>query len=128
MGDMRVIATGLSFPEGPVALRDGSVALVEIERQTVSRVRPDGTVSVIARPAGGPNGMAVGPDGAFYVCNNGGFAWRLEHGLLRPVFQPSDYAGGRIERIDPDTGEVRVLYDHCGAHRLRGPNDIVFDH
>jgi gluconolactonase len=29
--------------------------------------------------------------------------------------------------VNPATGAVRVLYDHCGGHRLRGPNDIVFD-
>ncbi|MGA9865992.1 MAG: SMP-30/gluconolactonase/LRE family protein [Acetobacteraceae bacterium] len=125
--DARVIATGLSFPEGPVALADGSIALVEIERQTVSRVRPNGAVEVIARTGGGPNGMALGPDGALYVANNGGFAWRIEHGMLRPVFQPSDYTGGRIERVDIATGETRVLYDRCDGHGLCGPNDIVFD-
>lgn len=125
--DARVIATGLCFPEGPVALADGSVALVEIERQTVSRVRPNGAVEVIARTGGGPNGMALGPDGALYVANNGGFAWRIEDGMLRPVLQPSDYTSGRIERVDIATGKTRVLYDRCGEHALRGPNDLVFD-
>src|SRR5271165_2353096 len=127
MSDIRVIATGLSFPEGPVAMADGSIVLVEIERQTVSRVRPDGRVEVVAHTGGGPNGMAVGPDGAFYICNNGGFAWRTEHGLLRPVIQASDYTSGRIERVDPATGKVDLLYDSCNGHKLRGPNDIVFD-
>jgi len=127
MTDMRVIATGLSFPEGPVAMRDGSVVLVEIERQTVSRVRPDGRVEVIAHTGGGPNGLAVGPDRAFYICNNGGFAFRYEMGLLRPVAPASDYTGGRIERLDPATGALSVLYDRCGEHKLCGPNDIVFD-
>ena len=127
MSELRVVATGLSFPEGPVAMQDGSVVLVEIERQTVSRVRPDGTVQVIARTGGGPNGLAVGPDGAFYVCNNGGFVWRLEMGLLRPAMQASDYTTGRIERVDPHSGTVRVLYDRCGGNPLRGPNDLVFD-
>ncbi len=47
--------------------------------------------------------------------------------MLRPVGTPGDYSGGRIERIDPETGEVNVLYTHCGEHALRGPNDIVFD-
>jgi len=125
--DARLIAAGLCFPEGPVALADGSIPLVEIERQTVSRVRPNGAVEVIARTGGGPNGMALGPDGALYVANNGGFAWRIEHGMLRPVLQPSDYTGGRIERVDIATGETRVLYDRCDGHKLRGPNDIVFD-
>src|SRR5580704_4341348 len=127
MSDMRVITTGLRFPEGPVALKDGSVALVEIERQTVSRVTPDGRIEVVAHTGGGPNGLAVGPDGAFYVCNNGGFAWRTEMNMLRPAGPSSDYTGGRIERVDPETGAVTVLYDHCGPHKLLGPHDIVFD-
>jgi gluconolactonase len=127
MNELRVVATGLCFPEGPVAMRDGSVVLVEIERQTVSRVLPDGTVQVVARTGGGPNGLAVGPDGAFYICNNGGFAWRLEENLFRPAMMASDYVSGRIERVDPNTGAVSVLYDRCGGQKLNGPNDIVFD-
>src|SRR6185437_11352812 len=63
MSGMRVIATGLCFPEGPVAMRDGSVVLVEIERQTISRILPDGSVQVIARTGGGPNGPATGRPG-----------------------------------------------------------------
>lgn len=127
MTDIKTIATGLCFPEGPVVMPDGSIALVEIERQTVSLVRPDGRVDVLAHTGGGPNGLAIGPDGAFYICNNGGFAWRLEKGLFRPAGPSSDYTGGRIERLDPQTGRLDVLYDSCGGHKLRGPNDIVFD-
>lgn len=123
----RAIATGLRFPEGPVAFDDGSVALVEIERGTVSHVARDGAISVIARTGGGPNGMAIGPDAAFYVCNNGGLSWRSDEGILRPTGPAPDYSGGRIERVEPQTGSVRILYDRCGEHLLRSPNDIVFD-
>jgi gluconolactonase len=125
---MRVIAEGLRFPEGPVAMADGSVLLVEIARGTVSRVAPDGSVSVVAQPGGAPNGLARGPDGALYVCNNGGFLFHHEaDGTIRPLRQPEDYSGGRIERIDPATGAIRVLYETCDGYRLRGPNDLVFD-
>ena len=127
MSELRVVATGLCFPEGPVAMPDGSIVLGEIERQTLSRILPDGTVQVIARTGGGPNGVALGPDGAFYICNNGGFAWRLEENLFRPVMASSDYVSGSIQRVDPATGAVSVLYDKCGANKLNGPNDIVFD-
>jgi gluconolactonase len=48
-------------------------------------------------------------------------------GLLRPVAPASDYTGGRIERLDPSTGALSVLYDRYGEHKLCGPNDIVFD-
>jgi gluconolactonase len=127
MDELQVVATGLCFPEGPVAMRDGSVVLVEIERQTLSRILPDGTVRVIAHTGGGPNGVALGPDGAFYICNNGGFAWRLEENLFRPATVSTDHVGGRIERVDARTGAVSVLYEHCGMNKLNGPNDIVFD-
>jgi len=72
MNELKVIAEGLRFPEGPIAMADGSVLLVEIARGTLSRVR-DGRVEVVADLGGGPNGAAIGPDGACYVCNNGGF-------------------------------------------------------
>lgn len=127
MSELHVITKDLRFPEGPVAMKDGSIALVEIERQTVSRVAPDGTISVIAITGGGPNGLAVGPDGAFYVCNNGGFVFHNDEHGLRPVLQGPDYWGGRIERVDPATGKVSILYDRWGDVRLRGPNDLVFD-
>jgi gluconolactonase len=124
---MREIASGLRFPEGPIAMPDGSVLLVEIARGTLSRVAPDGTVSVVAETGGGPNGAAIGPDGAVYVCNNGGFEWHDVGGLLVPGNQPHDYSGGRIERVDLATGRVQVLYTHCDGRPLRGPNDLVFD-
>jgi gluconolactonase len=124
---MRTIATGLQFPEGPIAMADGSVLLVEIRRGTVSRVTPDGAITVVAETGGGPNGAAIGPDGAVYVCNNGGFEWHDFGGIVVPGNQPSDYGGGRIERVDLETGDVTVLYAECDGHPLRGPNDLVFD-
>ena len=123
---MQTLATGLRFPEGPIAMPDGSVILVEIERGTLSRVK-DGAVTVIAELGGGPNGAAMGPDGAIYVCNNGGFKWNRGNGMLAPVGTPDDYAGGRIERVDLKTGQFTTLYRECDGFRLNGPNDIVFD-
>ncbi len=127
MEQIEIMARGLRFPEGPVALADGSVALVEIARGTVSRVAPDGSITVIAETGGGPNGLAVGPDGAYYLCNNGGFEWVEREGLTLPVAQAKNYTGGRIERVDPASGAVTTRYESCGERRLRGPNDIVFD-
>ncbi|MES3013200.1 MAG: SMP-30/gluconolactonase/LRE family protein [Pseudomonadota bacterium] len=125
---IREMATGLQFPEGPIAMRDGSVILVEIARGTLSRVLPDGRVHVVAELGGGPNGAAIGPDGAVYVCNNGGFRWHTEiDGTHRPIGQADDYSGGRIERVDLNTGQFERLYDSVEGLGLRGPNDIVFD-
>jgi gluconolactonase len=124
---LREVTTGLQFPEGPVALPDGSVLVVEIRRGTLSRVAPDGTVTVVARTGGGPNGAAVGPDGAVYVCNNGGFEWHDLGGLVLPGNQPHDYIDGRIQRVDLASGKVTDLYTACDGRPLRGPNDLVFD-
>lgn len=121
------IAKGLRFPEGPIAMPDGTVLLVEIERGTLSRVHPDGRVSVVAETGGGPNGAAIGPDGACYICNNGGFEWIKADGEIRPHMQAHDYIGGRIERVDLKTGKVDVLYTKGPNHKLNGPNDLVFD-
>ncbi len=127
MHQITEITTGLQFPEGPIAMPDGSIIVVEIQRGTVSRVSPEGSIEVIATPGGGPNGAAIGPDGACYICNNGGFEWHERNSLVFPGDQPIDYSGGRIERVDLSSGEVSVLYTECNGNPLRGPNDIVFD-
>ncbi|HVC55322.1 MAG TPA: SMP-30/gluconolactonase/LRE family protein [Stellaceae bacterium] len=126
--DIRPLADGLQFPEGPVALADGSVLLVEIAAGRLTRVAPDGTKSVVAQTGGGPNGAALGPDGKGYIANNGGFEWlRDGDGHIRPSTQAKDYAGGRIERVDLATGAVEILYRACGEIPLKGPNDLVLD-
>jgi gluconolactonase len=125
--EIRTLAEGLEFPEGPVALGDGSVVVVEIAAGRLTRVMPGGAKTVAALPGGGPNGAAIGPDGKCYVCNNGGFEWVVEGRHRRPFLQARDYAGGRIERVDLATGAVECLYRGAGEVSLKGPNDLVFD-
>jgi gluconolactonase len=48
-------------------MADGSVIVVEIARGTLSRVY-NGRIEVIAHLGGGPNGAAVRPDDAMYIC------------------------------------------------------------
>ena len=125
---MREICRGLKFPEGPVAMPDGSVILVEIERKTLTRVSVDGEVSVIADCGGGPNGAALGPDGKMYICNNGGFEWNQSGPFKRPGEElAKDYVGGSIQSVDLATGSVETIYTECDGESLKGPNDIVFD-
>lgn len=124
---IETIATGLRFPEGPIALPDGRVLFVEIARGTLSIVSESREVSVVAELGGGPNGAAMGPDGHCYVCNNGGFEWIEHNGKLYPGEEPVDYTSGRIERVNIETGEYETLYSECDGRPLRGPNDIVFD-
>jgi gluconolactonase len=121
------VASDLAFPEGPVMLPDGGLIVVEIAKACVTRIDKSGRKTIIARPGGGPNGAAFGPDGHLYICNNGGFAWKTVEGRLVPAGSPQDYSGGRIERIDIATGKVEVLYASCDGRMLKGPNDLVFD-
>lgn len=129
MVEFAEVASGLRFPEGPIAMPDGSVVLVEMFGKCITRVLPDGSKSTVAKIEGGPNGIAIGPDGALYLCNNGGCFTEVDFmGLTFPgPFTPSNYIGGRIQRVDMKTGVVTDLYTECDGHKLRGPNDIVFD-
>ena len=118
MTDVRILATGLGFPEGPVVMADGSVILTEIRNRRCSRVTADGKVTVFSDNGGGPNGLAVGPDGALYCCNNGGS--RYVEGKSMGQGPHPDYKGGSIQRLDPKTGEAKLLYAECDGHRALG--------
>lgn len=111
---MEVVVDGLEFPEGPVVMADGSVIVVEIHGERVTRCW-NGRKEVICTTGGGPNGAAYGPDGALWVCNNGGL------GKTGPGTE------GRIERVDLATGRVERVFESCDGIPLEAPNDLVFD-
>jgi gluconolactonase len=125
----REIASGLGFPEGPIAMPDGDVILVEIAAKALTRISRDGRRSVIANVGGGPNGSAIGPDGHVYISNNGGLEFgRWDHyGVNAPVGLAKDYSSGSIQRANLSTGKVETLYDRVDEKPLGAPNDIVFD-
>ena len=132
MQNARVLASGLRFPEGPTVLADGSLVVTELIGKKLTRISPDGETSTLAELGGSPNGCAVGPDGALYVTNSGGFAHQELGPFLVPQgphheTQPDDYIGGRIQRVDADSGEFADLYTECDGNTLKGPNDLVFD-
>jgi len=127
--ELTEIADGLEFPEGPIAMHDGSIILVEMFGPRLTRVQLDGSKETIAEIEGGPNGAAIGPDGMIYLCNNGGcFTAADVMGLTFPgPFEADRYIGGRIQRVDPATGSVTDLYTECEGRPLRAPNDLVMD-
>lgn len=126
---MTVLASGLQFPEGPLVMKDGSLLFVEIQRKTISRLTPNNKVEVFAELEGGPNGLAIGPDGALYVANNGG-RWNFvqRDGINTPSGPiPESHKGGWIERIDLQTRKLTRLYDNYRGQPLIAPDDLVFD-
>lgn len=121
------VTTDLAFPEGPVAMDDGSVLLVEVQGRSLTRVTPDGRKKRVAVMGGAPSGTAIGPDGKAYVCNGGGFKFITDEIGIRVAGHTDEYTGGRIERVDLATGAVELLYGESDHGKLWGPNDLVFD-
>lgn len=147
---LEVVCRGLGFSEGPIAMPDGTILLVDIRRECLTRILPDGSQELVAKVPGGPNGAAFGPDGRLYICNNGGFGWSeipLPGGQVIAVgeHQAATYTGGSVQVIDLATGKLETLYTECAVgtdmfglgprtpkevpqpSRLRGPDDLVFD-
>jgi gluconolactonase len=130
--DVTELATGLQFPEGPVVLPDGDLLVCELKTGTVRRVpSAGGEAALVADCGGSVNGAAIGPDGAIYLCNSGGWRFTEFGSVLLPgrhhVTHAEDYSGGRIQRLDLASGAVTDLYEECEGRRLNAPNDLVFD-
>jgi gluconolactonase len=126
--DIELVTEGLEFPEGPIAMADGSIVLVEIKGQRLTRVSPDGRKETLVQTGGGPNGAAIGPDGAVWITNNGGaFEWLDMQDLTIPGPTPASHEGGSLQRFDLSTGKLETVYEACDGRRLVGPNDLVFD-
>lgn len=117
MAEFQVIAEGLGFPEGPVVMADGSVIVVESFAGRITRCW-QGRKEVVCEIGDGPNGGAIGPDGALYVCNNGG---------IGPDYFARADRVGRIERVDLATGRFERVHDACNGAPLSAPNDLMFD-
>src|SRR3954471_17270669 len=90
---LEVVCTGLGFPEGPIAMPDGTVLLVDIKNQCLMRVRPGGSQEVGANLPGVRSGAGLGPDGRIYICNNGGFDWQQVPLPNKQVISVGEYQG-----------------------------------
>jgi gluconolactonase len=122
------LAEGLQFPEAPVVMRDGSVLFVQIQSKQISRLGTDGKLTLVKQLDGGPNGLAIGPDKALYIANDGGRFSFVQRGAFNfPGAAPAEHNGGSIQRLDLRTGALTTLYDNCDGKRLVAPDDLVFD-
>jgi len=115
-----VLATDLVYAEGPVWLGPRDVVFVELGSQRVQRWRA-GTLELLARPGGAPNGATVGVDGKLYVANNGGLYPRAADLLGRA----DDGLTGRLQRISLE-GTVENLVTTFPWPAPWRPNDLRF--
>lgn len=110
-----VVLPGLQAPEGPTMLADGRVVFTEQTRGAISVCDGD-HAEVLTVTGGSPNSVAVGSDGALYVCQNGG--------VVGPWRSP-DPRTPSIQRVDA-SGAVRALATTVAGVALTAPNDLVF--
>jgi gluconolactonase len=106
--DFEVLASGLGFTEGPVALADGDVVVTSVTEGALFRLAPDGSVRARIETGGGPNGLAVDAAGVLYVAQNGGI-WGG---------RPGCPAG--VQRVEGDS------VAHVVTAPMEAPNDLCF--
>lgn len=101
-----IFATGLSAPEGPVALPDGSWLVVESgsDRGCVTHISPDGQQKRIIKKTGRPNGLAVDSHGVIWVAESKA---------------PS------LVRLTMD-GKADIVATDCDGEPFLFPNDLGF--
>jgi gluconolactonase len=141
VSDFSVVASGLNYPEGPFWRPDNTLLVCEVGNGQLRRVHLDPVTldqDPVASLGGGANGCAVGPDGAIYVCNDGGCTMlpvpQSDGGKIVGALAqiPPNYQGGKIQRVDPD-GTFKDIYTQftpsgqSAAIPLRSPDDLTFD-
>jgi len=97
--------------EGPVYVAEEDALFFTSPPPAAAIERLDlrtGAVTVVRAAAGNPNGMALAPDGALLVCEQGGFD------------EPA-----RISRVDRRTGAAATVVDRFRGAPLNSPNDVV---
>src|SRR4051794_29181858 len=103
--DFQVLFGDLGFTEGPVIMRNGSVAVVCVKEGTVAIRDPDGEVKSTV-VGGGPNGATEGGDGTLYIAQSGS--------------HPYSGVPGGIQALRPDGSVDWITMDPVA------PNDLCF--
>ena len=66
---LEVVFQDLGFSEGPITTPDGTILLVDIRKQCLTKGAARWLASeLVAKAPGGPNGAAFGPDGRIDIC------------------------------------------------------------
>ncbi len=124
MTELTQITTGLQFPEGPVALDDGGVLVVELARGALSRVHPDGRIDLVADCGGSPEWcrLRARRPGVSSATTVGSSRSPTSRESAATHARSRRTSGGMIQAVDLDTGDVETLYTECdgrSAHRTK---------
>jgi gluconolactonase len=104
MSTAKVIAEGLSFPEGPSFDSQSGLWCVELKGEALVNFTDGGLERI--RCGGAPNGSAVDARGRVWFCDSGSMAVRL---------------------YDPAADGFETVIDSVGRRPLDKPNDLAFD-
>jgi len=103
------VATGFTFTEGPIWVKEGGYLLFSDMPGDVRRKwSPEGGVVEVMRPANKCNGMTLEADGSLLVC---------EHSTSTVVRARLNADGTEASR--------EVVASHYGGKELNSPNDVI---
>jgi len=97
------IATGFTFTEGPIWMKDGSLHFSDMPADKRRRWHPAEGVEVLRDPSNKCNGMTLDNDGNLIVC---------------------EHVTSSVVRETPDGGR-ETLATHWGDKELNSPNDVI---
>jgi len=104
--EVEQIATGFTFTEGPIWMKDGSLHFSDMPADKRRRWHPEEGVTVLRDPSNKCNGMTLDNDGNLIVC---------------------EHVTSSLVRMDPDgVGTNReTLASHYEGKELNSPNDVI---
>jgi gluconolactonase len=117
---LQKVATGYTWTEGPVWIRDGYLLFAEIPSNTIRKVVPGRPAAIFLQPSGylgsapfggrepGSNGMTLDARGRLTVAGHG----------QRDVY--------RVASLGDPAASHTILADTYRGKRLNSPNDLVY--
>lgn len=113
VGEVRQIAAGFEFTEGPAVDGAGNLFFSDIKTEKLHRVSPDGRVTIWLEESLRTNGLFFHPDGRLFACQTGS---NLTEG-----------AKPQVVAYDMKTKAFEVLADSCDGMPFTRVNDLVLD-
>ncbi|AXA35519.1 MAG: hypothetical protein D6691_01710 [Candidatus Hydrogenedentota bacterium] len=105
--EIRQVADGLVFPEGPVWHPDGYLLFSDVHGATIERLKPDGGTATWWSVGKKTNGLILSPD--------------------RRKIIACCYSERELLEIDAETREYRVITRECDGRPYVNVNDVAAD-